>query len=279
MTYHYQAKRLICHHCEAQKTISSHCEQCNAEELIPVGLGTERLEEVLKKYFNNVSIARIDRDSTQRKGTMENVLRDIHAGHHRILIGTQMLAKGHHFPNVTLVAIVDADGGFFSNDFRSLERMGQVILQVAGRAGREEKKGKVLIQTHHPDHPLLYQLIREGYSVFARSLLDERKEAGLPPYSFFALFRAEAHLFSRAEDFLKEIKALFLKENKKLHLLGPIPASMPRKKGKHRLQLLIQSGARPLLQQVLRKILPDIEKIPLKHRVRWSLDVDPLEMM
>ena len=242
-------------------------------------MGTERLEEVLKRYFKDVSIARIDRDSTQKKGAMETLLRDIHAGHHRILIGTQMIAKGHHFPGVTLVAIIDADGGFFSHDFRSLERMGQMILQVAGRAGREDKKGKVLIQTHHPDHPLLYQLIEKGYSTFSTSLLDERKEAGLPPYSFFALFRAEAHYIERAEAFLKEVKLLFSGKNKGIQLLGPIPASMPKRKGKHRMQLLIQSNERQSLQKLLKIILPEVEKIPLKNRVRWSLDVDPLEMM
>jgi primosomal protein N' (replication factor Y) len=277
MTYHQYPKRLHCHHCDSQKTILSQCENCGAKELIAVGLGTERLEITLQNYFPSVSIARIDRDSTKRKGAMENLLNQIQQGEHHILIGTQMLAKGHHFPNVTLAAIVDADAGFFSNDFRSLERTGQLLLQVAGRAGRVDKPGKVLIQTRHPDHPLLHQLLHENYQQFADSLLQERDQATLPPFSFFALFRAEAHQQKTAYDFLQQIKQT-APTHKNIQLLGPIPAPMPRRAGKHRIQLLIQSKQRPVLQTFLKNLLPKIEKISLKQRVRWSLDVDPLEM-
>lgn len=278
MTYHQSPERLHCHHCDAQRNLFKQCESCGEKELQTIGLGTERLEQVLEKYFPDISIARIDRDTTQRKGTLEDLLDKIQRNEHRILIGTQMLAKGHHFPNVTLVAIVDADGGFFSADFRALERMGQLLLQVSGRAGRAEKAGKVIIQTHHPDHPLLHQLLRESYHQFALTLLQERQEARLPPYFFFALFRAEAYHPQHATQFLQQIKKLTDSAGESIRILGPISAPMPRRAGRYRVQLLIQAQQRPLLQNFLKKLLPEIEKIPSKHRVNWSLDVDPLEM-
>lgn len=278
MTYHQKPERLHCHHCDSRRHLLKQCESCNGKELFAVGLGTERLEETLQKHFPNISTARIDRDNTQRKGSLEELLEKIQRGEHRILIGTQMLAKGHHFPNVTLVAIIDADGGFFSADFRALERMGQLLLQVSGRAGRAEKPGKVIIQTHHPDHPLLHQLLRQSYHQFALSLLKEREQARLPPYFFFALFRAEAYHLDHALMFLQQIKDITRSSGEGIRMLGPIPAPMPRRAGRHRVQLLIQAAHRPLLQNFLKSLLPEIDKIPSKHRVHWSLDVDPLEM-
>jgi primosomal protein N' (replication factor Y) len=278
MTYHKNSKQLHCHHCDTKKSIPQVCEACGEKDLQAIGLGTERLESVLEACFPGVSIARIDRDSTQRKGSMEKLLQSIHSGEHRILIGTQMLAKGHHFSNVTLVSIIDADGGFFSSDFRALERMGQLLLQVAGRAGRMEKPGKVFIQTHHPDHPLLYQLLHESYQQFATTLLQERSAACLPPYSFFALFRAESHVLEHANQFMHAVRAKLQPCNKKLQLLGPIPAPMPRRSGRHRVQLLVQADNRAQLQQFLKTALIEIDKLSNKSRVRWSLDVDPVEM-
>ncbi len=278
MTYHQAPTHLHCHHCDSRRNIPLHCEACREKNLTPIGLGTERLETILQKYFPDKTIARIDRDTTQRKGAIEEILDKIQCGDYQILIGTQMLAKGHHFPNVTLVAIIDADSGFFSSDFRSLERMGQLVLQVSGRAGRVEKPGTVIIQTHHPEHPLLHQLIHENYHQFALSLLQEREQALLPPFSFFALFRAEAHNPTQANDFLTQIKNIAQLAAANIQLLGPIAAPMPKRDGKHRVQLLIQTRQRPLLQNLLKKLIPEIEKIPGKQRVRWSLDVDPLEM-
>lgn len=279
MTYHQFPERLHCHHCETRKNIMKQCEKCHDTSLLAIGLGTERLEQTLAKQFPAVSIARIDRDSTQRKNALEDLLDHIHRGEHQIIIGTQMLAKGHHFPNVTLVGIVDADGGFFSNDFRALERMGQLLLQVGGRAGRAEKPGKILIQTHHPDHPLLHQLLHQSYHDFAVSLLKEREQAKLPPYFFFALFRAEGYDASHAEQFLQQIKMQINQyPNHHIHVSDPIPAPMPRRAGRYRAQLLIQSQHRPMLQQFLKNLMPNIDKIPSKHRIRWSLDVDPSEM-
>ncbi len=276
MTYHYGAARLCCHHCGSQRNVAIRCEGCGATDLQAIGQGTERIEKALSLHFPNYSIARIDRDTTRRKGSMDDLLARIQSGEHQILIGTQMLAKGHHFPNVTLVAIVDADGGFFSADFRALERMGQLLLQVAGRAGRKEKLGKVLIQTRHADHPLLLQLLKENYQTFSDSLLSERKQAELPPYVFFALFRAEAHKAEHATHFLQQIKNQISEKN--INVTGPIAAPMPRRAGKHRVQLLLRSERRSNLQQLLKRLLLCVEGIPEKHRVRWSLDVDPLEI-
>jgi primosomal protein N' (replication factor Y) len=278
MTYHHDSKRLHCHHCDTQKSIPKTCENCNEIDLQAIGLGTQRLECILEKYFPGVSIARIDRDSTKRKGAMEKLLNSIQSGEHRILIGTQMLSKGHHFPNVTLVSIIDADGGFFSSDFRALERMGQLLLQVAGRAGRMEKPGKVIIQTHHPDHPLLHQLLHENYQQFATTLLKERAETALPPYTFFALFRAEAHVLEHANQFMRTLRSRLQSTHKTLQLLGPIPAPMPKRAGRHRVQLLVQADNRALLQAFLKKAMIEIDSIKNKSRVRWSLDVDPVEM-
>ncbi len=277
MTYHYKAQRLHCHHCDAQKNLMTKCEACGEKELFAMGQGTERIEKVLTQYFSKYSIARIDRDSMRGVGAMEKVLEKIQNREHHILVGTQMLAKGHHFPHVTLVVIVDADNGFFSTDFRALERMGQLLLQVAGRAGRHEKPGKVLIQTRHPDHPLLHQLLHKDYQTFSSSLLNERMQAELPPFAFFALFRAEAHQFEHAEDFLQQIKNKIDGKNKSVQIMGPLSAPMSRRKGKYRVQLLLQAKQRSALQSLLKDVMQFVESIPLK-RVRWSLDIDPLEM-
>jgi primosomal protein N' (replication factor Y) len=278
MTYHHEPRRLHCHHCDAQRPVFKKCEGCGAQDLQVIGLGTERLELAIAKHFPEHSIARVDRDSTQRKGSMETLLEDIQSGAHQILIGTQMLAKGHHFPNVTLVGIIDTDGGFFSTDFRAIERMGQLILQVAGRAGRASKAGTVIIQTRHPDHPLLLQLLRESYFYFANTLLKDRQLAELPPFAYFALFRAEAHAQDQATQFLQQIKNLVDNSDCAVPIWGPIAAPMPRKAGRYRVQLLMQARERPLLQRCLKRILPDIEKLPGKQTIRWSLDVDPLDM-
>lgn len=278
MTYHQQTARMHCHHCDKRQAVLTTCDGCGEKSLYPIGVGTERLEEALTRHFSHLSIARIDRDNTQRKGQLEQLLDKIQRGEHQILIGTQMLAKGHHFPNVTLVGVIDADHGFFSADFRSLERMGQLVLQVAGRAGRSEKPGKVYIQTHHPDHPLLHQLINDGYSVFAKTLLKERKETHLPPYVFFALFRAEAYNHAHAIAFLQQIKNIMTELRDPIKILGPIPAPMAKRAGRHRAQLLVQSFQRPSLQQFLKALLPAIEKLPSQHRVHWSLDIDPIDI-
>lgn len=277
LTYHHETARLHCHHCETQKKIID-CEQCKATELYPIGHGTERLEMILAKYFPEYAIARIDKDNMRRRGSLEKTLLGIQNGDYQLIIGTQMLAKGHHFPQVTLVAIVDADGGFFSTDFRALERMGQLLLQVAGRAGRHEKKGTVMIQTRHPHHLLLQQLIKEDYQSFASALLQERAQTYLPPYTFFALIRAEAHDENHAKIFLQQVKNYLDSKSKNIETVGPFRAPMARRAGLYRMHLLLQANKRSHLQSLLKLFLSEVDHMSNKQRVRWSLDVDPLEM-
>lgn len=276
MTYHKHKQRLICHHCGHEHARPRQCESCGAE-LIEVGHGTERVEQTLAEALPEARVLRIDRDSTRRKGALEAMLQDAHGGQADILIGTQMLAKGHHFPGVSLVGILEADGGLFSTDFRALEHMAQLIIQVGGRAGRAKHPGTVVIQTHHPNHELLRTLTEQGYRAFATAALAERKALQLPPYSHLALMRAEAQQVTTAERFLDEARALLPPEPDIL-ALGPVPAPRPRRAGYQRLQLLLQSNQRPLLRQVLSDWLATIEQLKSSRRVRWSIDVDPQEM-
>jgi len=283
MTVHQRSGELRCHHCGHVEYQPSNCPQCGKVDLRPVGAGTERAEERLGILFPRYPVLRVDRDSTSRKDAMAQLFATIQRGEPCILVGTQMLAKGHHFPRVTLVAILDADGGLFSGDFRASERMAQLIVQVAGRAGRAEEPGKVIIQTHLADHPLLVQLTEQGYFAFAEQALSERRAAGLPPFAHLALLRAEAHKPGQAEGFLDDAcnEAEHLLRELKLsgiELLGPVPAPMERRAGRYRAQLLVQASARAPLHRLLHTWLPTLEQLPGGRAVRWSLDVDPIDL-
>jgi primosomal protein N' (replication factor Y) (superfamily II helicase) len=283
MTVHQSPAHLHCHHCMSQRAIDRQCPDCGSEDLRPLGAGTERTEEYLASRLPDVPVMRIDRDTTTRKEALRDMLKRIHSGEPCVLVGTQMLAKGHHFPNVTLVAILDADGGLFSADFRGPERMAQLITQVAGRAGRADKPGQVLIQTHMAEHPLLVDLTERGYDAIAQRELTAREASHLPPYSFFALLRAEANQAALANQFLEEACAAAEElgaapELASVQLLGPVPSPMERRAGRFRAQLLIQADQRSTLHQLLHLLLPSLEQHPLSRRVRWSLDVDPLDM-
>ncbi|SDJ26199.1 replication restart DNA helicase PriA [Pseudomonas delhiensis] len=282
MTLHQGSGELRCHHCDHRERPPRQCPKCNQLDLRPVGAGTERAEERLRILFPDYPVLRIDRDSTSRKHAMRDLFATINKGEPCILVGTQMLAKGHHFPRVTLVAILDADGGLFSADFRASERMAQQIVQVAGRAGRAEEPGRVLIQTHLADHPLLVQLTEQGYFAFADQALAERRAAGLPPFCHLALLRAEAHKPGQAEGFLEEACAeaerLQAQLGSEVELLGPVPAPMERRAGRFRAQLLLMSSARVPLHRLLSCWLPILETMPGGRQVRWSLDVDPIDL-
>lgn len=283
MTLHQRHNELRCHHCGHVERPPLNCPDCGKVDLRPVGAGTERAEERLGIIFPDFPVLRIDRDSTSRKGAMEQLFGIINRGEPCLLVGTQMLAKGHHFPRVTLVAILDADGGLFSADFRASERMAQLIVQVAGRAGRAEEAGRVIIQTHLADHPLLVQLTEQGYFAFADQALSERRAAGLPPFSHLALLRAEAQKPGQAEDFLGQacdqaeelLQELALSG---IELLGPVPAPMERRAGRYRAQLLLQSSSRVPLHKLLHAWLPYVEQLPGSRAVRWSLDIDPIDL-
>jgi len=277
LTVHLRRQRLRCHHCGAEQRVPAPCPACGSVDLRALGLGTERIEQVLNQRFPSINMARIDRDSTRRKGSLQRLLEEIQQGQRQLLIGTQMLAKGHHFPNVTLVGIIDADQGLFSADFRASERLAQLILQVAGRAGRADRPGTVLIQTHHPDHPLLQTLIEGGYSAFALAALAEREQAALPPFTHHALLRAEAPHAEAPLRFLNDALAAAAKPEA-VDLLGPVPAPMERRAGRYRAQLLLQSTDRAALRRLLEPWLAQLESLKSARKVRWSLDVDPLDL-
>jgi primosomal protein N' (replication factor Y) len=279
MTLHRHSGELRCHHCGSQRRAETVCPSCNNDDLLAVGEGTERIEQALQEYFPDETVLRIDRDTTRRKGSLESALADAQSGKARILLGTQMLAKGHHFPNVTLAAILDADQGLFSADFRASERMAQLIVQVAGRAGRADKPGEVVIQTHYPEHPLLHQLIAGGYPAFAEAALRERQEAMLPPFASLALLRAEATRADHPRDFLQRARDLAEPLcNNNVQLWGPVAAPMERRAGRYRAQLMLQAGSRADLQQLLNHWVPQLEGEKLARKVRWSIDVDPVDM-
>nr|WP_315539113.1 primosomal protein N' [uncultured Haemophilus sp.] len=275
-TYHQHQRVLRCHHCGAQKTVPMQCGHCGSTHLVTTGLGTEQLEETLKARFPQYNIARIDRDSTARKGKLEGYLEDIQQGKSQILIGTQMLAKGHHFPNVTLVALVNVDNALFSLDFRAEERLAQLYVQVAGRSGRAEKQGEVVLQTHYPDHPLLTTLLEKGYQAFAEETLKLRHNMGLPPFSFQALFKAQCRHSEEAENALSQLASFFYEQKiEGLQVLGPIPAPFSKKAGQYRWQLLLQHTSRKQLQAALSRYSPELIK---SSQVRLILDVDPLDL-
>ncbi len=276
LTFHHKINQLVCHHCDARQALPRICPECHQAELIAVGQGTERIEAELTTRFAHVNLLRLDRDTTRKKDSFENMLAQIQSGEAQLLIGTQMLAKGHHFPNLTCVAIVDVDGGLFSTDFRASEKMAQLIVQVAGRAGREALPGEVILQTHLPQHPLLQTLLQQGYLAFAKTALIERRDAQLPPFSHLALLKAEATKQHLPADFLQQAKRVL--QNKTIHCLGPVPANMEKKAGKFRSHLLLQANSRSALQKILKAKTAQLADLPEAKRVRWIVDVDPLEV-
>lgn len=280
-TYHQQSGELRCHHCQTQRPVMPQCLQCGSTQLQTVGVGTEQLEHQLAELFPEFKTVRIDRDSTRRKGSLDTYLEAIRNKEYQILIGTQMLAKGHHFPDVTLVALVDVDSALFSNDFRAPERLAQLFIQVAGRAGRASKPGEVLLQTHHPEHSLLQALLYQGYDHFAGQALTERRQAMLPPYTYLALFRAEAQQSDVTEQFLLQVRGILEASplfSDQTMVMGPNPAPLSRRAGRYRWQLLLQASDRKTLQQLLTVARPAIQLLPLARKVRWSLDVEPQDL-
>lgn len=284
LTVHAQGKRLICHHCGARQSAPPACPDCGGLGLQPQGAGTERIEEALITRFPDSTVLRVDRQSTRRRNGLERLLTQL-GDHSGILVGTQMLAKGHDLPRLTLVAVVGVDEGLFSADFRAPERLAQLLIQVAGRAGRAERPGEVLLQTHHPEHPLLRTLLEGGYPAFATAELDEREAAGFPPFAHLALLRAEAATDAAVQAFLTEARTAGLDAIDRLgstadvpSLHGPLPAPMARRAGYVRAQLLLSASHRPARQAVLQSWVPALYALKSGRRVRWSLDVDPLDL-
>lgn len=281
MTVHQAPRHLHCHHCGHQRPIPRRCPDCQSGKLQPLGHGTERSEEALQQLFPDTRILRVDRDSTRNKNAMHKLLDEVQRGEPCILVGTQMLAKGHHFADVTLVVIIDADAGLFSTDFRGPERMGQLLLQVAGRAGRADKPGRVIVQSHHTEHPIIQTLMLQGYHALAELLLHERHITQMPPFRHLALIRAESKRVELAVEFLQLTRKLgeqLLPPSPNLTYLGPLPAMMEKRGDRFRYQLQINSASRKSLQQLLTQLTQLLESEALGKRVRWSIDVDPQEM-
>lgn len=276
MTLHRSRNRLICHHCGNASPIPLRCPGCGGLSLQPVGQGTERLEAALERHFPGLPVERIDSDRMARAGELERVLDEIAQGRAAILVGTQMLAKGHDFPALTLVGVIDADAALFSADFRATERMGQLLTQVAGRAGRGQTPGEVLIQTHQPTHPALQQWLQAGYRGLSLGLIEERRLTGLPPHGYLALIRAEAMDAEPATRFLQAVADSLA--GSALEVMGPVPAPMERRAGRYRFQLLLRSVHRPRLQATLAARVPGWAEIQGARRVRWSVDVDPIDL-
>ncbi len=278
MTYHKRRNQLHCHHCGSQRPAPEKCEPCGSTNILAIGAGTERIEHFLQDYFPDTKVNRIDRDTTRNKGSLEAKLRQAHSGETGILVGTQMLAKGHDFPNLTLVAILDTDQALFSADFRASEHLAQLITQVSGRAGRAEKPGEVAIQTHHPDHPLLQTLLHKGYPAFAEAALQEREAAGLPPMKHLVMLRCESVDVTAAQAFLDQATECARQaEIKQVDLFGPIPAPMERRAGRYRYQLMLQASQRKELHRLVSWWVPQLQQLPAARKVRWSVDVDPYD--
>jgi primosomal protein N' (replication factor Y) len=276
MTVHRHAGRLRCHHCGADRPLPKMCPTCGFE-LRTVGQGTERVEDTLAEVFKGVPIARLDRDVVRDNAALEAVVGRVASGEARILVGTQMVTKGHDFPNVTLVVVLNADQGLFSTDFRASERLAQTIVQVAGRAGRGDRPGEVLIQTEYPEHPLLTSLLATGYDGFAAKALEERREAAWPPFSRLVALRASGTAPEAATLFLSEARRI-ARPPDAVRILGPAPAAMAKRAGRHHAQLLLESAERGALHRFLDEWLPAVEGLPDARKVRWALDVDPLEL-
>ncbi|QIB65840.1 primosomal protein N' [Kineobactrum salinum] len=279
MTVHRRLRRLRCHHCSAGLALPRRCAMCDSPRLLTNGLGTEQTEETLQQHFGKWPIHRVDSDSMQGRDAMQTLVREVHRGQPCILLGTQMLTKGHHFPGVKLVAVIDADALLFSADFRGEERMAQLLTQVAGRAGREGEGGKVLLQTHYPDHPAMQAMLREDYASQARRLLAARQNSAMPPWGRLLLLRSDSRDARAGENFLGQLRQ---KTEHSLpggcRLIGPLPSPLQRRAGKFRCQLLVTAAGYREARTAARLLVAAAEQLPASNSLSWSIDVDPLDL-
>ena len=275
MVLHSADQRLRCHHCGAEQAIPRACPTCGNVDLRPLGRGTQRVEETIGGLFPQARIVRIDRDSARRRGDLARTLEGVNRGECDILVGTQLLAKGHDFPNLTLVCVLNADSALLSTDYRSAERLFATLAQVGGRSGRREQQGEVLVQTRYPGHPMFRALMRHDYAGFAESQLAEREGAGFPPFVHEAALRAEAAKLESAMTFLRAAARL-VEVPGSVQIYDPVPHVITRRAGLERAQLLLQSASRPALQEFLREWSAALPASAASG-VRWHLDVDPIE--
>lgn len=276
LVLHLKDRTLRCHHCGFQQRVPHACPTCGDTDLKPVGIGTQRLEEALQNHFPQARILRVDRDSTRNKGAWNAMRKQIHDGGADILIGTQMLAKGHDFPSLTLVGVLNPDGALYSADFRASEKLFAQLTQVGGRAGRADKAGEVIVQTAFPQHPLFDAIRMHNYENWAQTLLVERQTAGFPPFVYQVLLSAEGKAENDVYAFLKQARATAKGLERPVEVYDVVPASMPRRANHHRAQLLVQSGKRKVLQEFLCAWKPFLDSLPAQ-KLRWALDIDPME--
>ena len=279
LTVHRRQGQLRCHHCGAGMRMPQRCPQCHGSSLITAGLGTEQTEDYLSRRFSQWPVFRVDSDTMQARHAMRDLVCLINRGEPGILIGTQMLTKGHHFPGVSLVAVIDADALLFSADFRGEERMAQLLTQVAGRAGRAEQPGEVLVQTHYPDHPALQAMLTVGYGDQARAILAQRQAAGMPPAGQLVILRTDCSDSACGEQFLQTVRS---QTEPALppgaRLIGPLPAPMQRRAGKYRCQLILLAPDRRAAQLAAGMLVARAETVPARRGLKWSIDVDPLDL-
>ncbi len=278
LTLHLRQNRMRCHHCNAARPVPTSCPQCRGKGLMTSGLGTEQVDAFIRQRFPSTAVYRVDRDTVRSREAMSDLVNAVSRGGPCILLGTQMLAKGHHFPQVALVAVLDADAGLFSTDFRGEERMAQLLTQVAGRAGRDGTPGSVLVQTHYPDHPTVHALLHSSYHKHSRELLAARRDAGMPPIAHLALIHADSSAAGAGEDFLARLRESaepLIADN--VQIIGPLPTPLTRRAGKFRHQLLLHSRWRPQLQGSLTVLIGLAEQLATPGDLRWSIDVDPQE--
>ena len=278
LVYHRSINRLKCHHCGLEKSPESSCPSCSSKELKILGYGTERLEENLESFFPSTEIIRIDRDTTRKKKAFATHLKKINSGEPCIIIGTQMLAKGHDFSNLAFVGILDVDVGLMSTDFRATEHLAQLLVQVSGRCGRGKYKGEVNIQTRYPNHPIFKFVKDSRYTEYAKTLLLERKDTKLPPFAHQALICANAKNKNLAENFLTEVARLINSiEIESVEIWGPVPGVIERKSDYYYFNLYLQSEDRGRLRRLIQTFYQHVETIKVSSSVRWFVDIDPVE--
>jgi primosomal protein N' (replication factor Y) len=280
MVVHKSKNGLYCHHCGLIQRLPNQCPQCQTKELYDYGVGTQKIEEILQHRFSDVPVLRIDRDTTQGINAFDQLVEQMQQPEPKILVGTQMLAKGHDFHHVTLVGILDADQGLFSADFRATEQLAQLVTQVTGRAGRGDKKGEVYIQSQQPQHPFWSLLLKQGYEKTAETLLAERTDMAWPPVGALCVIRAESQFQEQALQLLTEMAELFNQaQQTEVMIMGPVPAIMEKRAGRYRAQLLLSSHHRKFIHPLLDHYLPIFAKLKLAKKCRWSVDIDPVDLL
>ena len=276
MTFHKNKKILICHHCGRMKKFYDKCFACNSPEISYIGEGTEKIEEVIQNEFSKSNVIRIDSDSTRKKGQAEKIFDDIKNNKYDILIGTQMLSKGHNFPNITLVVVMNIDQSLFSPRLKAIEQLAQQLVQVSGRSGRGLKKGEVILQTSFPENEDLKCLIEQGYEKWVKNLLFLRGNLGLPPHRNWGVIQAKARKYIDAENFLDNIKKIIQKNNE-IEIFGPMPSSMQKKANLFNVNLIIQAKSKAKLNYVIKYCIPSIKDIPYSNKIKWTIDIDPID--